>query len=115
MARIIETVWGWDDLPGRTVEGGYPTDQFLEWISNFNSLENDAFEFLEFIMDKWWAGDMGCKIGRKNKEGQKKVYVSTLGWSGNESMIYALRDNFPFWSVHYFSHQRGGHYTFIFE
>ena len=43
----------------------------------------------------------------------KKVYITTDGWSGNEDIIRALRENtYLFWSVYWEKSERGGVYTF---
>ena len=103
------------ELPDITIdEEGYPTEEFLEWIRTYDCVKNSPFEFIQIILNEWYHGDYGWKIQRKYK-GERKVFVSTLGWSGNEEMIAAMRDNFAFWAFSYFSHQRGGHYTFILD
>ena len=96
-------------------ENGYPTDEFLEWIRTFDVINGSGFEYLQTILAEWWPHDgYGCHIQRKYR-GERKVMISTSGWSGNEDMIQAMKENeHLFWSLHYFAHQRGGHYTFIF-
>ncbi len=98
----------------RMDQDGYPTDEFLEWIRSYDTITGDSMEFILTILDEWYHGDYGWKIQRAYK-GERKVFISTCGWSGNEEMIAALRDNFMFWAVHYFSHQTGGHYIFKFK
>lgn len=39
--------------------------------------------------------------------------LSTGGWSGCEEIITALSNNIPFWSLYWFSSERGGHYIFF--
>jgi len=103
------------NLPDNRTDGeGYPTEEFLQWIREYDTVENYALTFLEIILDEWYHGDYGWKIQRKYK-GERKVFVSTLGWSGNEDMMDALHDNTFFWMLHYFSHQTGGHYVFRFK
>lgn len=103
------------NIPNITIDGdGYPTDEFIKWIENYDTIKNDPFIFIQIILDNWYHGDHGWKIQRKYR-GEWKVLISTCGWSGNEDMMMALKGNFVFWMSHYFSHQRGGHYIFKFR
>lgn len=90
---------------------GYPTEEFLKWIEEYDIFKGDSFWFIQTILENWYHGDYGWKIQRIYK-GVRKVFVSTCGWSGNEDMINAMSKNFAFWAINYFSHQRGGHYIF---
>ena len=90
---------------------GYPTEQFLEWIEKYDVSKGDPFWFIQIILDEWYHGDYGWRIQRQFK-GERTIYISTLGWSGNEDMMYALEKNFMFWTLFYYSHRRGGHYVF---
>lgn len=38
--------------------------------------------------------------------------VATCGWSGNESIIGALQENYMFWAFSWFMHVAGGLYVF---
>jgi len=103
-----------NEYPEHTIDrDGYPTEEFLKWIEEYDTVENSPFEFIQLVLDDWWGGCMGWKIQRKYR-GERKVFISTLGWSGNEDMIYALQRNNLFWIQCYFSHQTGGHYCFRF-
>lgn len=101
-------------LPDCPTEGGYPTDEYLEWIRNYDILRGDPLWFFRVLVENWWHGDYGCEISRKYK-GKRTIAMSTLGWSGNEDVIQAMRENFWLWSVYWFSHKRGGHYAFLIE
>ena len=92
--------------------GYYPTEEFLEWIEKVNVFEYGKLNYLKTILDTWYHSDYGWKIKRKYN-GKRKVFISTLGWSGNEEMIAAMKENVGFWHTSYYQHERGGHYTFI--
>jgi hypothetical protein len=93
----------------------YPRESELEQIKNwdyklgFKSL----FEFIEGI---WWMPDWGFKLykGRDNLLGNvvMKLQLHTGGWSGNESIMDALGQNFIFYSTSFWKQYRGGHYYF---
>lgn len=102
------------EIPEMHDTDGYPTDEFLKWIEDYDVLKYGGFILLKYVMDAWWPdGQYGCKVQRWYKGG-RKVMMSTWGWSGNESLIAALQSNLYFWDFHYFAHQTGGHYTFRF-
>jgi hypothetical protein len=96
---------------------GYPTETALDTIRSWKS---DPGVLLEFVRGLWrypeyfsppkpyvWPKDWE----RPLEEG-KEYNVSTAGWSGNESLIEALKANFVFWMTCWYSTTRGGHYVF---
>jgi len=86
---------------------GYPTEKTLEKISNWNILEENAVSSLiEYIKENYWHPDY---LITKNKN---ILRISTGGWSGNESIIFALKANKIFWLMHWKSSHRGGYYEF---
>lgn len=90
---------------------GYPTEEFLEYIRNFDF--EDAVnpnEYLQELEDGWWMPEWGFTLHRPYR-GYRKLELHTGGWSGNEDTIQALQDSFfftMFWEKTY----RGGHYYF---
>lgn len=87
----------------------YPTELDLTLIEKWDLKEQGVLELLEFIESKWWSADWGF-----NLSGEKilKLQLSTGGWSGNEDIISALRNNFIFWSMYWEVSRKGGHYEF---
>lgn len=69
---------------------------------HFNFTGAEMLEFTRALWsypDRWWTeGDI--------------LHLSTGGWSGNESLIYAMQENRMFWAICWESSRRGGHYTF---
>lgn len=93
---------------------GYPTEEYLEYIKNYDCKDIPAF--LEELESAWaYNGFILSKVykykgwhGRK----QRTLELHTAGWSGNESIIDALSSNFIFWSMYWWKTYRGGHYYF---
>lgn len=83
----------------------YPTDEELEVIKNWDA--NDPKGLLEHVRLFWKYADNGYF---KVVDGEYRL--STGGWSGNEDIIGALRENHLFWAMHWFQSTRGGHYVF---
>ncbi|MHA1852722.1 MAG: hypothetical protein ACTSUF_04335 [Candidatus Heimdallarchaeaceae archaeon] len=93
-------------------EEGYPTEEELNKIENWDA--SDPEGLLDFIEDLWCYTDgyrFVIESGKNNGEKVIDVYLSTGGWSGNESIIAALRKNI-FWSLYWQKSERGGHYWF---
>lgn len=101
-------------------EDGYPTDFALERIRSWEYTEgwNELFEFIKPLWAysdmEWWSEEhdvttieCGEKVAVENV-----FYISTVGWSGNESIIRALESNKLFWWDCWYQHRRGGHYIF---
>jgi hypothetical protein len=86
-------------------EEGYPTGEELKKIREWPV--TDAPSLVEFIQGLWSYPDR-VVIDKAKHE----LYLSTGGWSGNESIIEALQDNTMFWWSFWQRSQRGGHYWF---
>lgn len=81
-------------------QSGYPTEETLEAIAHWHS--GDPNGWIEFIREAWNHG-----YGRMwNEDGFLKL--ATGGWSGNESIIHAMQQNFVLWSLMWESSHRGG-------
>jgi len=95
-------------------DDGYPTDEALEIIEIWHY--NDAKGWFDFIHSIWHLASWGWKEGEAIDEiTNEKVwcyYVSTAGWSGNESIIHAMQKNDWMWHLNWVQSRRGGHYIF---
>ena len=89
-------------------QDGYPSEETLKKIKEWNVSKQSATDLIKLIEDNWWGGDSGFKLsGRKTLI----LELHTLGWSGNEDIISALKSNF-FWNLYWQKSIRGGHYYF---
>jgi hypothetical protein len=104
-------------------EDGYPTEEVLEYIKRWHW--SDAKAMFEYIKDMWnyadcgyWREEIVYKDDYNGMEYEKpkhRYYISTAGWSGNESIIYAMQENNLMWSLNWVQSRRGGHYIFELE
>ena len=85
---------------------GYPDDAELDRIRTWPY--TDFPGLMEYVKARWrYAED-----GYWRQEGASTYLISTGGWSGNESIIGALKDNQVFWLLCWVRSERGGHYRF---
>ena len=91
-------------------EDGYPTEETLTAIELWPF--NDTKGLWRLVQDTWWMPDWGFGPVIKGSNGEALLGISTGGWSGNEDIIVALRDNHIFWMFYWESSHRGGHYEF---
>jgi hypothetical protein len=101
-------------------DDGYPTEPALELIKKWHW--SDCKGLFEFIKDIWhlrswgWtevdASQLTPTDDDYNKDGGKLFFISTAGWSGNESIITALKSNTMAWTLTWVQSRRGGHYIF---
>lgn len=94
---------------------GYPTEETLRVIREWPIKSNYAVKDLcAYCREAWnWGKTMwGHKCGR-DEFGKPWITVSTGGWSGNEDIVVALRENVIFWAMCWLESRRGGHYKFI--
>lgn len=83
---------------------GYPTEAAYQRIKNW-PVTLEPVALLDFIGSLWkypdrWTVDDGIYT------------VSTGGWSGNEDLLAALRENPVYWMTTWVKSVRGGHYVF---
>lgn len=95
-------------------DDGYPTDSALEIIKLWHW--TDASGWFKFIHELWHLSSWGWGEGEEDHEYlNKKVHcyhISTAGFSGNESIIRAMKENDMLWSLNWVQSRRGGHYIF---
>lgn len=82
---------------------GYPTDEALAAIENWD--RRDISGCFDYIGRLWHYPE------RWNRDG-RVITASTGGWSGNEDLIGALRENTILWAMSWWEIRRGGHYVF---
>ena len=82
---------------------GYPSASTLAQISAFKGDYNSLLKQIAPMFDSY---------GRCERVDNTWELV-TGGWSGNESIIQALRDNVLFWALCWQLSKRGGYYEFI--
>ena len=102
-------------------DDGYPTDAALDAIKLWHF--TDARGWFKFIEGLWWHSSMLWKEDdvphdlRSFKGYEDKMvhryWISTGGWSGNESIIRAMQENnHMLWTLTWVQSRRGGHYIF---
>ena len=93
---------------------GYATDAELEVVKHW-PVASGWVPLMEFIGTTcWWAADWGWTGPIEDHEENATRYaISTGGWSGNESVITAMRENREFWHTCWYSMRRGGHYEIV--
>lgn len=96
---------------------GYPTDETIQHIREW---KGDFHELMAFVRKVWTYKDAGFWEEHDVKAGDPYVWevarrqynISTAGWSGNESLVEALRANTAFWFMCWVQERKGGHYIF---
>lgn len=83
---------------------GYPTEEELDIVRNWDLTKHNAHEFIDFLESIWWHEEGVQFRGRT-------LRLHTYGWSGNEDIIQAMQLT-HFWMLYWKTTDRGGHYTF---
>ena len=95
-------------------DDGYPTDHACEIIAKWDT--SDSKGWFEFIHTLWHLKSWGWNEGEAIDEITNKkawcYYISTAGWSGNETLIHSMQKNFDLWGLNWVQSRRGGHYIF---
>lgn len=87
-------------------DDGYPTEEALEMIEKFELKSNEDWHKLMAIVKEMWAYPQ-CFT----KYGDRYTLI-TLGWSGNESIIRALKRNCVFHLMYWESSEMGGRHIY---
>ena len=90
----------------------YPSEPVLKIIQEWDILEKGTEDLIGLIESEWEYSDMGGFKRYRDNENRDILELHTYGWSGNEDIIYALKNNFGFWSCFWWKSERGGHYWF---
>ena len=91
---------------------GYPTDELLDWIKDYDIIESGLEPLLEIIEDTWNWPDWGI-VRKRAYDGKFSYEMHTGGWSGNESIMQSLRSNMYFY-MWWVKSTAGGHHYFRF-
>ena len=96
-------------------DDGYPTEYALDLIRLWHF--SDPRGWFNFIQGIWYYREWGWKEAQAIDEIFKEknitaIYVSTAGWSGNESIIKAMQKSEMLWYMSWVQSRRGGHYIF---
>jgi len=84
----------------------YPDENDLKLIREWDSI-HDPFGLVKFIQSICWCDALMYKGKRV-----WRVEFHTWGWSGNELILYALKENQMFFAIYFQKQIRGGHYYF---
>lgn len=94
---------------------GYPHDIELQRIRDWpvNAKLDELLKLMDYVRARWsypeyWKEADIEEYGRP----QREYTISTVGWSGNESLIGVLEENTWFNIIAPYSWQRGGHYVY---
>lgn len=93
---------------------GYPDEEDLSKIKLWD--HDDPIGLVEFLRSIWYMSDRVFRgeWGHDELSPRDNAYilrVSTVGWSGNETLINALEKT-VFWLLYWEQSRRGGHYVF---
>lgn len=88
----------------------YPTEEELDTIKAWKA--DDLSGMMEYVKSHWKYADDGYWTETGWGENDIEYQISTAGWSGNEDIIYAMRQNYVWWSLFWYQSNRGGHYIF---
>lgn len=96
---------------------GYPTEATLDVIKKWPMENPDAnVALIEYCQRAWSYPEYFRRGSRRSSRPTGRLvrtwHVSTGGWSGNESIIDAMMENWLFWATSWVSSRRGGHYEF---
>jgi hypothetical protein len=100
-------------------EDGYPTDEVLEAIRQWPY--TDANGCLEYVAGLWHWPDFASRELPPHEaevvhadDGDRYLRLATGGWSGNESLISAMKENVMLRSMCWCLSARGGLHIWLF-
>lgn len=90
---------------------GYPTDETLDKIRTWDARNPNSLNSLFAFIEECWSYPEYWETS--NRGFRREYTVSTGGWSGNEDLIEALKENMVAWAFSWDQSRRGGHYIFL--
>lgn len=84
---------------------GYPDDTELAEIEQYTG---EPAGWYELIRPLWRYAD----VGYFSVDDKSFYHLSTGGWSGNESIVGAMKNNRLMWALYWVQSKRGGHHVF---
>jgi len=90
---------------------GYPESHELEKIRTWSHANGFVCwtTLLGYVENLWKYSDY---FHKPDGASEKLYSISTGGWSGNEEIIEAMKQNTMFWMMCWVSSHRGGHHKF---
>lgn len=87
----------------------YPGKEELKTIREWNCIKDGCLGLARYIEAIWWMPEWGYRL-----KGKKvfRLELHTGGWSGNEEIIQALRQNRLFYAFCWEMSRKGGHHYF---
>ena len=90
----------------------YPSEEELKTIEEWPiKSAADCIALARYCQSIWEYEDAFTITGKR----VIRVNFSTLGWSGNESIVGALEKNWFFGAIGWRESKRGGHYKYEFR
>ena len=90
---------------------GYPTESTCAIIKSWPISSNYSIKQLLAYVEEAWTYSFVIKSGGAGK--QRWLQIATHGWSGNEELVGALRENRMFWALCWLQSSRGGAHRFL--
>ena len=104
--------WAPEIGSGRNAKGedvrDYPTEKELRAIRNWKGTMRELWEY---VVERWKYPEWGVKVEVGDEV--DKLELHTGGWSGNESIIFALEHSKCWFMPSFLTRwERGGHFYF---
>jgi len=87
----------------------YPDEASLKAIEKWDILKNGVQGLLDLVEENTYTPDWSFSVTGKRIF---RFEYHTGGWSGNEDVIVALKNNLLFWPMFWEKSTKGGHYYF---
>lgn len=85
----------------------------FDYIKGYDITKEKTFmPLVEKVIASWWNSDILTELSGVRT---KKLELHTGGYSDNEELIIALRQNTLFWSLCFRKEEAGGHYYFTIK
>lgn len=100
-------------------DDGYPSELELQRVRSWPIKDwSDCRPLMDYVEARWsyrkgaWERQQRRVRAWRTGPLEWRYRVSTVGWSGNESLLAALQENTLWWMKCWEAERRGGHYEF---